>query len=315
MTLGSRSVSSVLLALALTVLRGATILDTPYQGVTHIIRTETAPRSLHMHIVEVDLTAPGIAFQLTPPGGTRETIRQTTLDYLNQTNAQVAVNAHFFLPFPSRDLNASVIGLAASGGQVYSAFETPSQSYALVADAPAINIDRRNRAGVVHRDPAFADGRHVVERVTLWNAFAGSAQIITGGVETIPQYRDAQFPAGLLTPGGPGAYSNRDSWYNRLNARTVIGLTRDRKTLVIFTVDARGGSLGMRVGEVADLLIRDYGVCDALNMDGGGSTTLAIQDPDTHLGSLSNVSSDNPKGRAVASNLAVFARPAPVPLR
>jgi len=29
------------------------------------------------------------------------------------------------------------------------------------------------------------------------------------------------------------------------------------------------------------------------------------------LGGISNVSSDNPKGRAVASNLAVFAKPIP----
>ena len=55
---------------------------------------------------------------------------------------------------------------------------------------------------------------------------AGSAQIITNGVKTIPVYQDAQHHAALLTPGGARRrYSNRDSWYNALNARTVIGLT------------------------------------------------------------------------------------------
>jgi exopolysaccharide biosynthesis protein len=66
-------------------------------------------------------------------------------------------------------------------------------------------------------------------------------------------------------------------------------------------VDARGGSAGMSVGEVADVLIQDYGVYQALNLDGGGSTTLAID------GAILNVSSDNPSGRKVGSSLAVFA--------
>ena len=48
----------------------------------------------------------------------------------------------------------------------------------------------------------------------------------------------------------------------------AAGLSRDNRTLVLFTVDARGGSAGMPVGEVADMLIRDYGVFNALNLDG-----------------------------------------------
>ena len=67
--------------------------------------------------------------------------------------------------------------------------------------------------------------------------------------------------------------------------------------------------MGMAVGEVADLLIRDYNVYDALNLDGGGSTTMAMEDPVTGKGKIVNVSSDNPKGRKVASNLAVIAKP------
>ena len=105
----------------------------------------------------------------------------------------------------------------------------------------------------------------------------------------------------MLKPGGPNAYSNDKSWYAQINARSAIGISKDGRTLVLFTVDARGGSAGMRVGEVADVLIQDYGVYQALNLDGGGSTTLAID------GRIVNASSDNPKGRSVGSSLAVFA--------
>lgn len=69
----------------------------------------------------------------------------------------------------------------------------------------------------------------------------------------------------------------------------------------------------MTVGEVADLLVRDYGVYNALNLDGGGSTTMAMENPVTRADEIVNVSSDNPGGRSVGSNLAVFADRAPSP--
>src|SRR6266850_1417504 len=310
-----RVVATVLLVVPLRLLNlsGAQTVEYPYMGVTLIRRTETVPRTLNMKIVLIDLTATGIRFKLTPSGGTREAVRMTTLAFLNQQHAQLAINGHPFLPFPSADLNAFLIGLAASDGSVYSAFEAPVQSYTIVTNAPGLNIDFLNQVSIVHINPSFPDGKHVLEFVTLWNTVAGTAQIITDGVKTIPVYKDAQNPNGLLTPGGPGNYSNSNSWYNLLNARTAIGFTQDQQTLVFFTVDIAGGSGGMRVGEVADLLINDYGVYHAVNLDGGGSTTLAMEDSATHLGKLVNVSSDNPNGRAIGSNLAVFAVPDAVP--
>jgi hypothetical protein len=304
---GVRWAVTILAVLGWSGLRGAETVDHPFLGITHITRTETSPRNITMHLVKIDLTAPGIAFQLTGPGGTRETVRQTTLAFRNQEHAQVAINSHFFLPFPSSDVDSLLIGLAASNGNVYSAFETPVQSYAIVTNAPGVNIDASNHASIVHFDPSFADGQHVREAVTLWNALAGSAQIITNGVKTIPIYKDAQNPNGLLTPGGPGPYSNSNSWYNLVNARTGMGLSQDNRTLFLFTVDNAGGSRGMTVGEAGDLLLTDYGVYNALNLDGGGSTTLALENPVTHRGEIVNVSSDHPNGRAVGGNLAVFA--------
>jgi len=283
-------------------------VEQPYLGVTVIRRAETSPRVLKMIIVKIDLAAPGIRFKLTPPGGNRETMRQTTLAFLEQEGAQLAVNCHFFLPYPSDEKESWLVGLAASEGNVYSGFEAPQQSYAIVARAPAINIDAANRASVVHADTRDPEGKSVVESVTLWNAVSGSAQIITDGARTIPMYRDEHEPDGLLTPGRE--YSNGRSWYGITNPRTAIGLSPDTRTLYLFAVDGRGagGSEGMTVGEVADLLIRDYGVHNALNLDGGGSTALAMRDPASGVARLLNVSSDGPAGRAVASSLAVFAR-------
>jgi exopolysaccharide biosynthesis protein len=267
----------------------ADVVTTPFRGITHIDRTETAPRELRIHLVKIDLTARGVRFKLTPPSGSRETVRQTTLEFLDQERAQIAINAHFFVPYPSEDRESWLVGFAASEGKVYSTFERPAQSYALVANAPAIAIDRENRVSLV-----------VDDRATAWTAVSGSAQIVTAGVKTIPRYA-----TGELTPGGPGAYSDTKSWYDAVNARTAIGLSRDRRTLWLFTVDAREGSRGMSVGEVADMLIRE-GVHDALNLDGGGSTTLAMEDPQGTR-RIVNAPTGAPPGRSVASNLAVFA--------
>src|SRR5205814_3252835 len=135
-----------------------------------------------------------------------EVVRQQTLGFLNDSHAQVAINSHFFAPFPvpggsTQGAYAYVIGLAASRGSVYSAFEAPIQSYAIVTNSPALNIDRSNNASIVHRHPDSADGMEVLEDVELWNALAGSARILTNGVKTIPEYTDATHPDELLTPG------------------------------------------------------------------------------------------------------------------
>jgi hypothetical protein len=299
----------------------------PFLGVTHITRVGSIPnfpRNVKINVVKIDLTAPYISFKFTPHSGTRDTFRETTLQYLNETGAQVAINGAFFLPFPSADFNSALVGFAASNGNVYSPFELPTQNYAIVRDSPAINIDPNNNASIVHRNPAYSDGTcyglcqvvdglHVVENVTVWNAFAGSGQIVTNGVKTIPCYVDATHPDCTLVGPGNANYSNSHSWYELVNARTSIGLSCDNKTLVLFTVDATNGSSGMMVPEVADLLISDYGVCNALNMDGGGSTSLAMVDPVTGIGGFVNSSSDNPNGRTNASGLAVFAARDTVP--
>ena len=326
-----------------------TVVTPLFPGITHIKRTEQYPpfqcpgcpaptpnpRLARMNILLVDLTSPAVHFKLTPPGENLpavapgsttpnwpvvpfEIVRQRTLDFLNTSHAQAAINVHFFAPFPvpggsTQGAYAYVIGLAASRGKVYSGFESPIQSYAIVTNSPGLNIDKSNQASIVHRDPDSADGMQVLEDVELWNAFAGSGQILTNGVKTIPEYTDATHPDELLTPGPvpplgalPLTYTRAGRhWYDLSNARTAVGMTEDGRTLVLFTVDGTNGGHGMQVGEVADLLKNDYGVWNALNLDGGGSATMAVEDPVTHLRKLVNVPADNPP-RLEATNFAVY---------
>jgi len=62
------------------------------------------------------------------------------------------------MPFPSADLNAACVGFAAADGDVYSPFEVPTQNFAIVRDAPAINIYPKNHTSIVHWAPAYSDG-------------------------------------------------------------------------------------------------------------------------------------------------------------
>ena len=163
----------VLLLAWLAATQAETITTTPWPGVTHIARTEEQPRKVSIHIVRIDLTTSGLSFKLTPPRGSRETVRQTTLEFLKQEKAQIALNGHFFTPYPSQEMESFLVGFAASGGKVFSDFEQPVQSYAIVTNAPAINIDDENNASMVTSSN--------VESVRLGTAISGSAQIITTG--------------------------------------------------------------------------------------------------------------------------------------
>jgi hypothetical protein len=90
------------------------------------------------------------------------------------------------------------------------------------------------------------------------------------------------------------------------NPRTAIGRSSDGRAMLV-TVDGRqsGWSVGMTVRELADTMIA-LGAVDALNLDGGGSTTMTIN------GRIQNRPSDT--GRAVASGLFVYVAP-PTPSR
>lgn len=320
------------------------VTNFPYQGITYVVRTNTAYgdglssagvpgiRTVVMHVVVIDLATPGLQFRLTPQAGTNDTRRQTTLSYCTQQVAQVAVNTHFFLPVSS-ELDVVLAGLAASDGNVYSSFKsqpiaynkTPAnpagttladQSYAIVDYAPALNIDSNNGVSVVTRNPGFADNKHVNEPVTLHNTVAGNFQIISNGVKTFPAYVAGGHGFNTLNPGAGGTtYSASNPYYASTDkaprARTAIGYTADNK-LVLFTIDESGGgngspSQGAKITEIAGTLLTDYHCTNALNCDGGTSTTLVLQSPADRVTRIVNQSSDSAAGRAEGANLAVFA--------
>ncbi|MCX6867127.1 MAG: phosphodiester glycosidase family protein [Verrucomicrobia bacterium] len=269
----------------------------PLAGVTCIVREDALPRPVKMHLLLIDLKTPGLQFRVTPHAGTLDTIKQTTLDFLKEQKAQLAINGHFFEPWPAPKPDpgtADLIGLAASDGRVYSPFEAaPPKSYAIRANAPALNIDRHNAATIVHRNQNDPTGRCTAEPVTLYNTLAGNEQLLTRATHT----------------AGIGA------WDRKPGPLTIVGLA-PANTLVILIVDGRqpGVSEGLSTREAANLLLRDYHVSDAINLDGGGSTTFCMQDPVARVVNVPVGRNDTPGTlRPVGSNLAIFAPPGKPP--
>lgn len=89
-------------------------------------------------------------------------------------------------------------------------------------------------------------------------------------------------------------------------ARTSIGLSEDGRTMYLVSVDGKQAhSRGMTLTEFAELM-DDLGAHDALNIDGGGSSTLVVREPGTDERTVVNSPSDGTE-RSVANGLALFA--------
>lgn len=101
-----------------------------------------------------------------------------------------------------------------------------------------------------------------------------------------------------------GAYRNNDgdSLCSNRHPRTAAGLSADRKRLILAVVDGRATTrIGMTCGELASLM-QELGAHDAVNLDGGGSSTMWLGN-----GGIVNRPSDG-SPRTVANHLAVIAK-------
>ncbi|WP_309505290.1 phosphodiester glycosidase family protein [Streptomyces sp. KM273126] len=93
------------------------------------------------------------------------------------------------------------------------------------------------------------------------------------------------------------------AWSNVRQPRTLAGIDR-RGRLLLVTVDGRrpGVSEGFTLAEAAEFM-RSLGAVQALNLDGGGSTAMAVN------GALANTTSDATGERAVGDTIQVLPGP------
>jgi hypothetical protein len=95
---------------------------------------------------------------------------------------------------------------------------------------------------------------------------------------------------------------NQETFYHARHPRTALGWRADG-WFVLVTVDGRQPqrSVGMTIPELAALL-RELGCVEAINLDGGGSTTMVVKNK------IVNSPSDAAGERAVSDALLIFLR-------
>lgn len=126
----------------------------------------------------------------------------------------------------------------------------------------------------------------------LREAVAGLPRIVRGGAVSVETDVD----------GG-------ENFARVRHPRTAVGLSADSTRLWLVTVDGRqpGYSDGMTLFELAEFMV-DLGVGDAVNLDGGGSTTMVVR------GEVRNRPSDAQGERSVSNALLVISRAPTGPL-
>ncbi len=129
---------------------------------------------------------------------------------------------------------------------------------------------------------------------------SASTYVLNGGPELVDGRRPHATPRadGMVHPGDPGFYYG---WAHKRNPRTLAGVDTSGRVLLV-TVDGRStASMGLSVAESA-ALADDLGMREAVNLDGGGSTTMVVR------GQVVNQPSDPTGERPVGDAVLVLPR-------
>ena len=228
-------------------------------GMRHLHITLDEPRLMENYMVRVDLHTPGLRVTGTGRAAnwgdrmadvtnrvvTIDTLRRRTRDFLEEhrahgTNMVLAVNTSPWTPWepPFTHRHACLPHLTVLNGEIVS--HTTKRGPMLVVFT--------NNVAVVTNALDDADLPSVVL------AHPGFRVILRGGE-----------PTASRIPGRP----------SKLAPRTAFGISADGRYLYVLVVDGRqkGYSHGADMLDLA-LLLKAAGAHDAINVDGGGSSTL-----------------------------------------
>jgi hypothetical protein len=119
--------------------------------------------------------------------------------------------------------------------------------------------------------------------------------VVNGGPELVRAGRLHATPMtdGMVHPGDPSFYYG---WAAKRNPRTIAGIDGDGNILLV-TADGRStASLGLSIAESA-AVAKALGMRDAINLDGGGSTTMVAAG--RVINNPSDVTGERPVGDAI----------------
>lgn len=260
--------------------------DELYASVRHAHLTTDSPRLLSMHALRIDLDNPAIRFTTTGriadwEADSRETLSERTRDFVTrlQGTDRRAVAA----------INANWYGLTSQ-----SAVPVDLNGLA-VSEGVLVSPPWNNQRAFVIRD----DGTPDIVATSTTMDLDGIEQAVSGYVA-------------VLVNGNPNGH-NTD-----ITSRTVIGMSRDRRYVVMLVIDGRrpGHSLGATDRESGQWL-RYFGAWNGINLDGGGSSTMAWWNPAENRAEIFNIPTVPFLGfpvtfeRHVGNNIGVYFREEP----
>lgn len=201
-------------------------------------------------IVRIDLTDPNLNVELgiggpDPDGpGPWETVLSPTSKIAQVHNFDLAINTVFFI---NERKNRPEAVKYAEGD--------PASSVSLVA--------RNGKILTAHRggSPILFD-KHNLASIGSLNAIPPDSKVVVSGNRQIV-FRGKPVPMSFNGERAP---------------RTAIGTAKNGQQLILFVIDGRrpSWSVGMTLAELAQTLA-DLGCEHAINLDGGGSTTLVVK--------------------------------------
>ncbi|NES87016.1 MAG: phosphodiester glycosidase family protein [Moorea sp. SIO2B7] len=253
-----------------------------FVGVTYQRQVKKQPRPVMIHVVSVDLTAPGIKLIVSP--GVQDyqhTLARTTTEFLEEFSLQIAVNGSFFYPFeeatpwdyyPHSGDPVNAVGQAIANNIPYA---PPQPNWYPLCILSSEKILISEQIACPSGTEFALSGSHVLkleEKIEI----KGLREV--GGIEK--------------------AYP-----------RVLIGTNSKGNHLWIAAIDGKQPfySEGMTLQEVAQLM-QELGATVALNLDGGGSTTLAKSTPNGSKLLNAPIQTKLPmRERPVANHLGIYA--------
>ncbi len=250
----------------------------PWPGIFIHSETRTNPPT-RLFVAEVDLTNPKLHLRVAPGGpdpdgaGKWETTLMLPTKIADREKFDLVINGDFFI---ARGVNDGEGTNAAFRAEQWAYTEGPAMT-----DGKTWSIGTNARPSLV----VYTNGTVGIE--TLLRPAADDYEVVGGNVM-------------LVQDGAAVAHLNKIR-----HPRTVVGLNAAKTRLIVMIVDGRkpGIAIGMNYDELAAEMLR-LGCHDAVNLDGGGSSVLAVRDAATGEMKILNEPTDG-RERAVADVLGI----------
>lgn len=215
------------------------------EGVDYQRIVRVSPRPLVVHVLKINMKTRGLHVVITPPddpNGDMPLNARTTSQFLEEFDLDIAINGDGFSPWWSRG---------------------PADYYPHVGDPVAVRGEAASHGTVYGREAEGTSPTLYISQKNalsfdapnrVWDAISGETRIVMGGSPV----------DGLTDP--------------ETHPRTAIGYSKNGKFLFLVVVDGRQPfySEGVTLAELADLMIA-IGAHNAMNLDGGGSSTMVIR--------------------------------------